>query len=106
MDRDEILAKARQENNNQDMCEKDAIVRASSIAIKVGMTLCCLMVILEVIFTGRINFSSWAIYFGMLGTTCLVKFLMLRVKHELVVAILYLGLSVWFLVLYIIALVG
>lgn len=41
MNREEILEKARRENKNQDMQQKDAINRASVMAARVGVIVCC-----------------------------------------------------------------
>ena len=105
MNREEILQKARQENKNQDVFEQEAVIRAGSIATKVGLLLCCGIAALEVILTNSISFSSWTIYFGILSTTFFVKYRILHRRHECMVAIIYLVFAIAFLTLYILPLV-
>lgn len=105
MDKEEILKKARLENKNQDVFEQEAVIRAGSIATKVGLLLCCVVAALEVILTNSISFSSWTIYFGILSTAFFVKYRILHRKHELLVASVYLVFAITFLALYILQLV-
>lgn len=106
MNKEEILAKSREENKNRDMVEYEILKRAGSIATRVGLLLCCLTAVLEVIFTEKVSFGSWFIFFGMLSTLFLVKFIKLHRKHELLVTALYFALCVMFFVLFIIQVTG
>ncbi|WP_343208303.1 DUF6442 family protein [Anaerolentibacter hominis] len=105
MNKEEILEKSRQENKNQDIFEKDAIIRAGGVATKAGLLLCCLIAVLEVCLTGSVSFGTWTIYFGILCTTFFTKYHILHRRHELMVAVLYLMFGLCFLSLYIIRLV-
>ena len=58
MNKEEILAKSREENKNQDIYEYDVLKSAGSIATRIGLILCCLISLLEVIFTGKVSFDS------------------------------------------------
>lgn len=106
MDKNEILAQSRKENKNKDLAELETVQKASSVAGRVGMLVCCLIAVLEVIFTGRINYASWTIYFSILGSLFLVKYLSLRRRHELLMTVLYLALFVFFLTLYLLRIAG
>ena len=106
MDRNEILAQSRKENKNKDLAELEAVKKASNIASRVGMLVCCLIAVLEVIFTSRVNYASWTIYFSILGTLFLVKYLSLRKRHELLMTILCLALFVFFFTLYLLRIAG
>ena len=106
MNKEEILAKSREENKNQDIVEYDVLKSAGSIATRIGLILCCLIALLEVIFTGKISFGSWFIFFGMLSTLFLVKFIKLHCRHELLVAVLYFALCIMFFILFIIQITG
>ncbi len=106
MNKEEILAKARQENKNQDIYEKESIEKASTVAARVGMLMCCILEVLEVVFTEKVNYSIWAVYFVILSTTFFGKFFYMHKKHELAVAIIYLLFAILFVVLNVLRLVG
>ena len=106
MDKEEILAKSRQENKNRDFEDLEAQTWAISIAVKIGAMLCGLLSILEAVFRDGPNLACWTIFFGVLGTTMLLKYGKLRRKHELAVGLLYLGFCVFFFALYVRDLIG
>jgi len=106
MNKEDILEKSRKENKNKDMAELEVIYQASNIAGRVGMLVCCIIAILEVIFIGRPNFSTWAIYFSILATLMLVKYIKLRRRHELWITVLYSACFVAFFIAYILKLTG
>ena len=106
MNKEEILAKSREENKNQDIYEYDVLKSAGSIATRIGLIFCCLIALLEVIFTGKVSFGSWFIFFGMLSTLFLVKFIKLHRRHELLVTVLYFALCIMFFILFIIQITG
>lgn len=106
MNKEEILAKSRKENKNQDIYEYDVLKSAGSIATRIGLILCCLIAVLEVIFTGKVSFGSWFIFFGMLSTLFLVKFIKLHRRHELLVTVFYFALCIMFFILFIIQIMG
>ena len=96
MEKEEILARSRKENRGMDEREAYAIARGSLIACRVGMLLCCLLTVLEVVFTAHISYASWAVFFCLNGTLFLVKFRLLRQKHELGLPVLYYALFGFF----------
>lgn len=106
MDKEEILAKSRTENKSMDEYEKSVLDKAGKISVQAGLLLCCLIAILEVIFTGKASMGSWTIYFGMLTTQFLVKYSKLRQKHELLVTAFYGVLFLFFLIFFIKSLIG
>ena len=106
MNKDDILEKSRRENKGPDEMEQYAMAAAGKVAAKVGMLVCCIAAILQVIFTGAVSFESWMIYFGILSATFIVKYAKLHSKHELWVAVLYTVLFIMFAVLFVIRLVG
>lgn len=101
MNREEILLKSRQENNGADAWEAEAMAQAGRIAGHVGMLLCSLAALLEAVITGNVSMDSWMIYFGILTATFTVKYVKMRRKHELALTILYGGMFVLFLALFI-----
>lgn len=106
MNKEEVLTKSREENRNIDIAEQDVIQQSSSIATKVGLLLCCVINIVQVIISSEVNSSCWVVYFGMMGTLFLVKFLKLRRKHELALTILYYAVGIFFFAVYILKIVG
>ena len=105
MNKDDILEKSRRENKGPDEMEQYVMAAAGKIAAKVGMLVCCVVAILQVIFTDAISFESWMI-FSILAATFIVKYVKLHSKHELWVAVLYTVLFIMFAVLFLIRLVG
>ena len=106
MQKEEILEKSRRENKGSAEMELFTLAAAGKLAAQIGMLVCCLVAILQVIFTDAISFESWMIYFSILGTLFTVKYVKLHRKHELLLAILYVGLFVFFTVMFLVRLVG
>lgn len=100
MDKDEILAKSRRENRDRDFVEEETIHRAHSIALSVGMMVCGLISVLNGIFGDSVAFSVWVVMWAIWSSIFLVKYRRLRRRHELLLGLLYAGLSVFFFVLY------
>lgn len=99
MKKEEILEQSRLENKNKDIAELEAINKASSIAINVGLMVCCVINVLSVFLKECMNYECLAIYFSIMGTLFLAKYIKLHRKHELLLSILFLLLSVFSLVI-------
>lgn len=106
MEKEEILAKSRKENRNMDEREASAAAAAGKLAAQIGMLVCCVIAVLEVTVTGHLSYASWMIYFSILGTMFIVKYIKLKERHELWVGILYCVLFVMFTVLFVTHLLG
>ena len=78
MDKDEILEKSRSENKNQDLAEISVVTQANSIAARVGAALCCLVSVLLMRMRHFFPCGPWIIYFGILGTSYLVRFIKIK----------------------------
>ena len=100
MDKDEILEKSRKENRDRDFVEEEAINKAHSIALSVGMMVCGLISVLDGIFRNGVAFSVWIVMWAIWSAVFLVKYRRLRKRHELLLGLFYAGLSVFFFVLY------
>ena len=100
MDKEEILAKSREENKDRDFVEAEALAKANSIALSVGVIMCGVLSVLHAVFADTPDFSVWTVYFSVLGAIMLVKYVKLRRRHELAFGLLYLGFCVFFFVLY------
>ena len=101
-----IFEKSRQENKGTDEMELLVLNSAGKLAAQIGMLVCCAVAVLQVAFTDSMSYESWMIYFSILGTLFTVKYIKLHEKHELLLAILFSGLVVFFTVLFVHRLVG
>ncbi len=106
MNRDEILEKSRRENKGTDEMELIGLNSAGKLAAQIGMLICCAVAVLQVAFTDSMSYESWMIYFSILGTLFTVKYIKLHKRHELLLAILFSGLFVFFTVLFVRRLAG
>ena len=89
MTRDEILARSRKENRTGDELEQHVISRGGSIAKGVGLALCMLIVFLTDTFGDNptASFGAFAIYWGMYGTDRLYRWVKLRERFDLLLAV-------------------
>ena len=100
MDKDEILARSREENKDRDFVEAEVLAKANSIALNVGLMVCGLLSVLCAIFKEHVDYSAWTVYFSALATIMIVKFIKLRRRHELVIGLFYGACCVMFFVFY------
>ena len=101
MEKKDILEISRREHQNRDLAELEASVQAGNLAGRVGAGVCCLVSALFVRAVHTVLLGPWVIYFSILGTHALVKFLKLKRKTDLVLTVLYLVMFLLFLVFFI-----
>lgn len=89
MDKDEILAKSRAENKNKDVYEQEVLKQASKSAVIVQMILAAIFFVTQIFVGEGINWGLWALVFSGNMTIYWVKYIKLRRKHELMIAIAY-----------------
>ncbi|HJB26630.1 MAG TPA: hypothetical protein H9662_08500 [Firmicutes bacterium] len=89
MNKDEILAKSRAENKNKDVYEQEVLKQASKSAVVVQMVLATLFFVTQIFVGEGINWGLWALVFSANMTIYWVKYIKLRRKHELMIAIAY-----------------
>ena len=89
MNKDEILAKSRAENKNKDVYEQEVLKQASKSAVVVQMVLATLFFVTQIFVGEGINWGLWALVFSTNMTIYWVKYIKLRRKHELMIAIAY-----------------
>ncbi len=89
MNKEEILEKSRAENRNKDIYEKEVLKQASTCAVIVMMVLATIFFVVQIFVGGGTNWGIWALVFSANMTTFWVKYIKLRRKHELVMAIVY-----------------
>lgn len=103
MNKEKVLAKARQENKGTDEREKQVLIKAGQIAFSVGGVMCMLIALINSIlsvadedgsrFDPKLNTVLWSIYLSMLGSLFLYKYVKLKKKHELFLSIMLLTVS-------------
>lgn len=89
MDREEILQKSRTENKNQDFYEQEVLKQACTNAVIVMMVLATIFFAIQIFVGGGTNWSLYALVLSANMTVFWVKYIRLRRKHELVIAIIY-----------------
>lgn len=89
MDREEILAKSRAENKNQDMYEKEVLKQGQAVSAVVILILATVFFVVQIIVGGGINYGIYAIVLSGSGAMFWVKWIKLRRRHEFLMAILY-----------------
>lgn len=94
MNKEEILKASRKENKNKDLAEIEVMYQAGSHASRVGALACCLVSLLSSMLAHTMLYSPWIIYFSMIATQWLVRFIKMKHKSDLVVSILFLCLTI------------
>ena len=89
MEKEDILAISRRENKNRDLAEAEMSAQAGSIASRIGAGTCCFVSVLFVWAANTMLFSPWIIYFSILGTHYLVRFIKAKRKTDLTITVLY-----------------
>ena len=104
MERQEILKKAQQENKGKDFEELEAQKKATNIAFMVGGLAIIAILLVDFIVTETFNYGVLGGLFLMLFTAFLVKYVVRKKKHELVVTICYGLIATGFLTIWILQL--
>ncbi len=94
MKKEDILEASRKENKNLDLAELEANRYAAAIASSAGAFICALISLLASTIADIMLYSPWAIYFAMMGANWLVKAIKLKKISNLIVAVLFLILTV------------
>lgn len=100
MDKNEILAKSRRENQYKDPVEQAAFQKANDTALTVGIIVCVLLTALHHQVLGTADFGVWAVDWAIMATVYIVRFAKLRKKSDLVLALAGVGLFLGFLWFY------
>ena len=89
MNKEDILAISRRENQNRDLAEMETAAQAGNIASRVGAGVCCLVSVM---------------FFSILGTHYLVKFRKAKRKTDLVLTALFFAMCLLCFVLFLLRL--
>jgi len=105
MNREDILAKSRAENQGSDEYEKQVLEKAGKLSAQVGMVACCIIAAVSVLVTDRVNNGCWVIYFSIHAALFWTKYRHLRRRHELTLALISTAVGLLFLGLFIVEMV-
>ena len=89
MNKEEILEKSRKENKNQDVYEKEILKQGQFVANIVIVIFATIFLIIQILTGGGINYGFYAIAFSGPMAIFWVKWIKLKRKHELMMALLY-----------------
>ena len=89
MNKEEILAKSRAENKNKDVYEIEVLKQANSCGIIVMAVLAVIFFSVQIFVGGGQNWGMWALVFSPSMAIFWVKYIKLRRKRELPIAIGY-----------------
>lgn len=101
MEKEEILAKSRIEQQGKNERELYILRNASNIAVYTGFVACFIISILELLFMGSLSFSNWAVYCAMMAGLFYVKYAALHLCHEGIVFFVYSVLTLLFTAIYV-----
>lgn len=87
MNKEEILAESRKEHKNQDIYEKEVIIKGYRYACMASMALAFIFVIIQLSIEDRLNYGLFAVVFTVQATNCWFSFIKLRKKSDLICAI-------------------
>ena len=105
MEKEDILAISRRENKNRDLAEAEMSVQAGNIASRIGAGTCCFVSVLFVWAANTMLFSPWIIYFSILGTHYLVRFVKAKRKTDLTITVLYFAMFILCFVFFVLRLI-
>jgi hypothetical protein len=90
MNKDEILSRARQENQGVDEVKRSVEADAARLSVAVGGAVCMLLSLLESIFmeTEVVSTACWIVYGSMICCKLWVYALLLKKKHYWIGAVL------------------
>lgn len=87
MDKEEILEKSRKENKNQDVYEKDVVLRGNRYSGIVMVLLATVFFIVQIVVGGGTNYGLYAIILSAPTVGYLFKYYKLRTKPDLIAGI-------------------
>lgn len=89
MDKEDILARSREENKSKDIYEQEVIKQGQSIASITTAILATIFFVIQIFTGGGINYGLYALVFCPEMAIFWVKWMKLGRRHELLLALLY-----------------
>ena len=106
MNREDILARAQQEGKNQDLPDREAQRSGGWAAYIVGVVLLILVDTVNGLVLHYVNRGADFALFSMAFVIFLIKYLRLRRRHELIIAVMWGALALSMLVVWVLQLTG
>ena len=106
MKKEEILSKAKEENKQEDLFEKEVMVKGGNYSCVTAGVLATIFFIIQIFVGGGMNYGLYAIVFSIPATGFIYKYIKLKKKHELYVSIFYVIFVLMLSVAYIIDLIN
>ena len=97
MNREEILAKSKQENRGQDIANLEAAKDSMQFGWVAAICILCAVAVAEALRYGRMNCGIFLAVMGGSAVVFISKYLKLRKRHELILAIVYTVITAAFL---------
>lgn len=103
MNKDELLAKSREENKGRtDERELSIIAGGGKTAYFTGMAVCIAILLLNGVlrifgspnYNPSLTFAVWGVWFSMQGAMFLYKYVNIKKKHELMLSIVYIAFAI------------
>ena len=88
MNRDEILAKSREENKNHDEMMLDVLKKAGEASSQIGLAVAAILFGVEAFFYNSYNYGILCIYFSIEASKNLVMYSKLKEKKQLLMGLL------------------
>lgn len=101
MKKDEILAKSRKENKDQDLFEKDVSQKGGNAGALVAMILATIFYVVQIFLGGGTNYGLYAVVFSVPTTGYLVKAMRMKKKKDIILAIIYILATLFFSIIHI-----
>lgn len=89
MDKEDILTKSREDNQNGDEREEKIKLRSYAISAAIGALLCMIFVLVENVIFNRSTTLIWSIYCGMMFSKSLLDAIKLKKKSDIILSVLW-----------------
>lgn len=107
MNKEEILQASRSENKNKDIFELEVISKGQRIGGLIGLIAAfALMVVERVILEDKTNYGYFLIILSAASGLFIYKAVKLKKKHEILIAAIYIAMSVYAAVMVVLGFIG
>jgi len=106
MNKEDILAGSRAENQGNDEYEKQVLEKAGRVSAVAGLLACCIIAVANAAVTGQMNYGYWTIYFAVCAALFWTKHHYLRKRRDLGLAVACTAVGLLCILLFILELAG
>lgn len=89
MNKEEILAKSRDENKSKDVYEQEVLKEAGNAGAITAAIVCAIFFVVQLLVGEGLNYGLWSVIFSMEAACFIVKAVRMKRTHEILIAILY-----------------